>query len=279
VIEKVMTQDASLTFPKQFVNWMESQGWGGFADALMTMASQTNVQTLPRNVRILRQIATLRDTGKERTELCNRLASSIIQAIEKFDKEVLDSWSCPRWDRTEIVIDMVNALASIGDNGLLNRFLTWQSDHSRYELIEVQIPAVEKLVPLLKQASVKNRALKDWIKGLRRELEALTKSKPKQPSNWKRESDLSCSCADCKRLSVFLADPTQPEARFPLAKARRQHLHGIIDRHECDCTHTTLRVGSPQVLVCKKTNASFLKACKVYEQDLKHLSFIKEIDS
>ncbi len=265
MIEKVMPTDVFLVFPKRVLDWMAQQGWAGFADALKAMVTQSSDIALTRDIKILRQIATFGDSSTEQTNLCQQLAPLIVEAIEKFDKEALAAWNCPRWDRTEIVVDLVSALVSLGEPVLLDRFLSWQSIHPRYELTDVQIPAVTKLAPLLKRAISKNRAIKNWIKGLEKELETRTKSAPKKPSDWKRESDLSCSCADCKRLAAFLADPTQPEARFPLAKSRRQHLHGVIGRDQCDCTHETLRTGSPQVLVCKKTIASYTQAYKVYE--------------
>lgn len=277
VIEKVMPKDAGLTFPKRFLSWMEKQGWAGFTDALKLMFSHSSANTLTRDIQVFQHIVALRDSNKERTNLCKQLAPLIVHAVEKSDSKEAVLWSLPRWDRTEIVIGMVRALSSVGDDGLLHRFLSWLSIHSRYGLTEVQIPAVVKLAPLFKKETGKNRAIKNWITDIRTELESRTKSKPMIPSNWERESKLSCACADCSRLSLFLADPTQSEARFPLAKARRQHLHGKIDQHQCDCTHETLRVGSPQLLVCKKTNASYDRACRVYEQDLKHLSVIQKI--
>jgi hypothetical protein len=277
VIEKVMPKDAGLTFPKRFLSWMAKQGWAGFTDALKRMFSHSSPNTLTRDIQVFQQIVALRDSNKERTNLCKQLAPLIVHAVEKSDSNEAVLWSLPRWDRTEIVIGMVRALSTIGDDGLLDRFLSWISIHPLYGITEVQVPAVVKLAPLFKKVSGKNRAIENWITDIRTELEYRTKSEPKKPSNWQRESKLSCACADCSRLSLFLADPTQSEARFPLAKARRQHLHGKIDQHQCDCTHETLRVGSPQLLVCKKTNASYDRACKVYEQDLKHLSVIQKI--
>ncbi len=277
LIEEVMPEDADLMFSKQFLRWIAKQGWTAFTNALTAMATQSSADTLNRDIMVLRQIATLRDSDRARTKLCKQLAPLIVHAIEKFDPKASNQWSFPRWDRTQIVIDMVSALSFVDDERLLNRFLSWLSIHPRYGLTEVQIPAVVKLAPMLKKAMEMKRAVKNWIKGMKTELLSRTKSEPMKPSNWKRQSELSCSCADCARLSMFLADPTQPEARFPLASARRRHLHSQIDQHQCDCTHETLRVGSPQLLVCKKTNANYARECKAYEQDLKHLSVVQKI--
>ena len=64
---------------------------------------------------------------------------------------------------------------------------------------------------------------------------------------------------------------------MPMAKARRQHLHNMIDRNKLDTTHTTHRTGSPHVLVCTKTAESWKQACHVYEQNLKHLAEVNRI--
>ncbi|HYV36107.1 MAG TPA: hypothetical protein VE988_10415, partial [Gemmataceae bacterium] len=55
--------------------------------------------------------------------------------------------------------------------------------------------------------------------------------------------------------------------RFPMNKQRRQHLHRQIDQHRCDCTHVTERKGSPQTLVCTKTQNSYERSRKQYEVD------------
>jgi hypothetical protein len=55
--------------------------------------------------------------------------------------------------------------------------------------------------------------------------------------------------------------------RFPLRKDRRQHLHQQIDAQRLDLTHVTERTGSPQTLVCTKTQASYERRLAQYEVD------------
>ena len=64
-----------------------------------------------------------------------------------------------------------------------------------------------------------------------------------------------CTCELCATLSTFLADPRRRTLDWPLAKQRRQHLHGRIDRAELPVTHVTRRQGSPYTLVLTKTDA------------------------
>jgi hypothetical protein len=87
----------------------------------------------------------------------------------------------------------------------------------------------------------------------------------------------ACNCADCRALSLFLADPETPVARFPLAEQRRRHLHTQIERHQCDCTHQTERKGRPYTLVSAKTTASYERREKQYRQDRQLLEEIEAL--
>jgi hypothetical protein len=62
-----------------------------------------------------------------------------------------------------------------------------------------------------------------------------------------------------------------------MAKERRQHLHNQIELHGCDCTHETERKGSPQTLVCKKTQTSFERRLRQYHADQKLLAEMEAI--
>ncbi len=64
-----------------------------------------------------------------------------------------------------------------------------------------------------------------------------------------------------------MRDPAERVGRFPLNKQRRQHLHRQIDQHRSDVTHVTERKGSPQTLVCTKTQSSYERQRKQYGLD------------
>jgi hypothetical protein len=66
-------------------------------------------------------------------------------------------------------------------------------------------------------------------------------------------------------------------ARFSIKKERRKHLHRQIDKHRCDVTHVTERKGSPQTLVCTKTQASYERRRKQYGDDQKSLAELERI--
>jgi len=116
-----------------------------------------------------------------------------------------------------------------------------------------------------------------WIGRCIEQFQELTSSPPEAPSDWRRPAKLSCTCSLCRELAKFLANPEEKTHRFPLAKHHRQHLHQIIDEHRCDLTHVTDRRGSPQTLVCNKTNASFKERRKEYELHQKLLKEAKRL--
>lgn len=88
---------------------------------------------------------------------------------------------------------------------------------------------------------------------LRAELDAGVR----RPGDWSIRVPLRCTCALCVELAAFLESEHERALDWPLAKQRRQHIHGQIDRHELPVTHTTRRQGSPYTLMLRKTEALF----------------------
>lgn len=77
-------------------------------------------------------------------------------------------------------------------------------------------------------------------------------------------------CDDCATLALFLAEPTAQKTTWPLAKARRQHIHHRIDEFELPLTHRTIREGSPHKLVLTKT-------ADLHRRDIERRTRITEI--
>ncbi len=66
-------------------------------------------------------------------------------------------------------------------------------------------------------------------------------------------------CQDCTELTAFLEDTTAQQRVWPLAKARRQHIHRCIDDAELPVSHRTTHEGSPHKLVITKTSDLFTR--------------------
>jgi hypothetical protein len=92
------------------------------------------------------------------------------------------------------------------------------------------------------------------------------------PRDWARESAIACSCAHCRELSDFLADPERQRWTFKAPEAGRRHVEESIRRSGCDLDLATDRRGRPYSLVCTKNQASYERRAQQRQQDLAHLA-------
>lgn len=77
----------------------------------------------------------------------------------------------------------------------------------------------------------------------------------------------SCKCADCAALSLFLEDPGQVVAQFPLNEHRRNHVASVVGRDHLDVKTSLVREGSPYRLRCMKTTASYDRLAATYAEN------------
>ncbi len=99
---------------------------------------------------------------------------------------------------------------------------------------------------------------------------------PEEPRDWSIAADVACRCELCGKLRVFCQDPVVRQARFPLRKELRAHLHDIIERHRLDLDHETERRGRPYTLVCTKNRASHERRRAEYVEDVSHMRSLME---
>jgi hypothetical protein len=171
-----------------------------------------------------------------------------------------------------VVASVVRIFAAIAAPRHLDRFLARALDDKKnYGLREVLIPDVKAIQNWLPKVPAAQSSFSRLLDHCLTELRAATAQPIEPPRDWTRDAALGCKCDDCQALSSFLRDPAQQVGRFPLRKDRRQHLHQQIDKHQSDCTHVTDRRGSPQTLVCTKTQASYELRLKQFKIDKKRL--------
>jgi hypothetical protein len=180
--------------------------------------------------------------------------------------------------RTGVVASMVRMLSVIGVSKHLMNFLTHVlADTRHYDLRAVLIPDVRTLYAQPISTAAGRRAASRLLQHCLTELRTATAHPVEPPKDWKREAKLGCKCEDCVALSRFLRDPAERVGRFPMNKQRRQHLHRQIDKHRCDLKHVTERKGSPQTLVCTKTQDSYERRRKQYGSDQALLAELEPI--
>jgi hypothetical protein len=88
------------------------------------------------------------------------------------------------------------------------------------------------------------------------------------PKDWRRVSELPCSCADCRDLARFLDDPAQKTWTLKAVEARRGHVEAVIRQAGSDLDVATDRNGRPYTLVCTKNQASYERRVKQRQRDL-----------
>jgi len=275
---KVVPADAAIKLDRSLAAFCTRHGWAGLEGELAAVLGAATAATVARNAELLRTLCAQRDKNRERIEVCRRLSERSVEALEAVDRRRRDyDWQVPRVDRGAVLGSLVTAMMAVGAEKPLSRLVDHALASDKYDLTDAHLAAIFALERQLAKRSA-DGAISRWIAACRRELEDRTAQAPQKPADYRRAARLSCKCADCRELAAFLADPDRREARFSLAKQRRRHLHGIIDRDRCDCTHVTERRGSPQTLVCTKTTESYTAARKIHQRDLKNLSRIAALE-
>jgi hypothetical protein len=104
------------------------------------------------------------------------------------------------------------------------------------------------------------------------------RSKPvRKPDDWAIAQTVRCGCADCKTLNAYLQSSTEREKVWPLAEARRGHIHQGIDGLGVPVTHQTRREGRPYRLVLRKTDDLFKREAVRRERVMRALGKLSDV--
>jgi hypothetical protein len=279
---EVVSKEGAIHVGKSFPSFCKRHGWASFQDALTSVIDAVSSDTLMRNTSLLEALCLLRDKDVARKNLCTRLADRAVTALLIFDeKRTRDDWDVEKIERGALLASLVKSMISIESSTSLERLADHTMSQTRtYDLTSAHAAAIFGLESGLGRIKGEvGRVVKGWLGRCRAEFEKRTEHAPIRPADFRRPAKLSCTCPDCRELSEFLANPQESMHRFPLRKERRRHLHQIIDSNGCDLTHETLRVGSPQTLICTKTTASYQKACEVFARDQANLKRLQVIET
>jgi hypothetical protein len=180
-------------------------------------------------------------------------------------------WNQPRPPSAGLVVDVMIALGAV-DEVLAMRaadhMLAWPKS---YDLDRVLVPAVVDLVSTRSAKSLPPMGL-PAVEQLRAaaldHLRARIAEPLEAPKDWRRNSQLSCSCPDCRDLAQLLDDPAQKTWTLKAAEARRGHVEAVIRQAGCDLDVATDRTGRPYTLVCTKNQASYERRVRQRQRDL-----------
>ncbi|XZE33938.1 2OG-Fe(II) oxygenase [Pirellulaceae bacterium SH501] len=174
---------------------------------------------------------------------------------------------------TSAWLQLILACLNEGDESRLKELLQLADDFPKiFELREVQVPAAIKLKGWKGSVGGKTpKAVENWIELVRQKLNVATKAKPQLPDDETRSANMSCNCEYCNQLSDFLRDSEQSEIEIKAAEHYRNHMESTIRSQALDLTSKKIRVGNRYALRFFKTTASYQRALKRYEDDLKLL--------
>jgi hypothetical protein len=116
--------------------------------------------------------------------------------------------------------------------------------------------------------------LDQFAQHCRTRLEARTSRPPRAGDDWSVSLPSGCDCDLCHTLGEFLAHPTRRVFEWPIAQAKRQHVHHRIDDAELPVRHQTRRRGSPYTLVLTKTDELFTREQDARRQDEADLAWL-----
>jgi len=282
-LTKLAHVDQSLRLSSFVVAACREFGWSAFAQELKHLISSRpdmrGRQELPfRDVEWLSAFCCDKTADPDKSALAHELCAL---AVERFcePRPPRPTYYSPLRRRETSVSEtslplLLKALAASGrDEGLSHVVNFVQESPDEFSLDDCQVPCLTSLIPWSqKQFGSAQPQLASWLASVRRQLELATARQPAPPTDWARQADVDCKCQYCAQLNAFLADPANQVGRIPAREDVRQHLIGMIGRHQCDVNYALERTGSPYSLVLTKNRGSFERAVKRFEANRRLLS-------
>ncbi len=282
-LTRISEQDQALRLSALILTACREFGWNAYAPELKLLVTSRPNKYDPHDVP-LRDFEWLADFCCDNTAdpgksaLARELCTLV---VERFCEPRPPNPACysPLHRRRSSVSEtalpfLLKALLASGCDETVSRIIDFvQQSPAEFDMDACQVPCLQSLIPWSRKrfGSVPTQ-LASWLASVRHKLETATAEKPAPPADWARPAKVSCTCHYCAKLNAFLADPANEVGRIPANERMRQHMIGMISRHQCDVKHTLERTGSPYSLVLTKTNGSFDRAVKRFETDLRLLS-------
>jgi predicted 2-oxoglutarate/Fe(II)-dependent dioxygenase YbiX len=173
------------------------------------------------------------------------------------------------------VLGLLDAASMTGHHELCDEvtaFLTDNADGTG-DLLACTM-AILRDAPARDPASRAAAGLHQLAHHCRTRLEARTSRPPRADDDWSVSLPSGCDCNLCQTLCEFLADRTRQIFEWPIAQAKRQHIHRRIDDAELSVRHQTRRRGSPYTLVLTKTDELFIREGDARRQDEADLAWL-----
>jgi hypothetical protein len=179
------------------------------------------------------------------------------------------SWHRPQPPTPQWVIDALDALCLIDPASADVATGVFLGQPGIYDMDRVLIPACLALgTSKPGDAPAVARLQRECMDHLRARI-ALPLS---PPADWSRDNTITCRCGHCTELGRFLADPARASWNFKAVQHDRSHVESTIRSSDCDVSTATIRRGSPHILECTKTQASYERRARQRQKDLEDLA-------
>ena len=280
LLTRVAARDPSVELDAPLARAFDAHGWDGFRGALTALIEGTTAETVGRNVRLLDRLCSSGGRPKGgRLAVCRGLTEQAVAALEGIDRGgITTDWRSRDVNRAGVLAGLTRALIATEQFELLSQFVARVLADAKSYPLPAHVAALTDLGPWLSKHLKKPcEPVSRWLAACCEQLEDLTANEPVVPSDFRREADIRCDCADCKELRAFLKDPAERVHRFRVRQDRRQHLEQQIKEHGCDADCATDRSGSPQTLVCAKNTASYEARLAEYRENLARLAALRSV--
>lgn len=181
-------------------------------------------------------------------------------------------WRSNNFAPTFILL-MKSAIAA-SDDAAMNNCLRLRSDAGNlFDKREFDAKACADLVKWSdKRGGDRLESLSEWLKEIRDFLESETAYEPERPSNFVRPNTIDCACPQCAELHAFLGNAKRETGEIRALKTQLEHVRDQIRQDKLDATTILDRSTRPFTLNLKKTQGSYQRDLKRFQQDLKRLA-------
>ncbi|VAX05914.1 hypothetical protein MNBD_GAMMA19-1216 [hydrothermal vent metagenome] len=169
-------------------------------------------------------------------------------------------------ERVKQVIDLLNAALSSRDDVICNSIIDYLIDNENNYLLLDLVAIARHIKRQRPKFNTTEQQRTRFLAFVRNKLITVLDSPPRQADDWSIIATDRCGCADCQELNTFLQASDLTHKTWPLAKGRRQHIHGIVEGMSIPVSHQTERSGSPHKLHLKKCEQLFKDAQMQREQ-------------
>jgi hypothetical protein len=180
------------------------------------------------------------------------------------------------WERSgisvsiDLVVDVLTSFSAINATlaeNTLNYLLAWSAT---YDMDKILVPAALQMTGT--ETSRELPVVERLRNAVRMHLHTRVAEVLEPPADWRRDSQIKCTCRDCAELRTFLNNPSQSTWSFKAAEAKRNHIEHSIKSHKSDVSYVTERSSRPYSLICTKNQASYQRRVEQRKNDLDALA-------